>query len=1321
MRTGTKLGAATLAAGMLLAAAAHAATYYVDVNYDGANGTPDGTETRPYTTITAGVAAAEAVSGTHVVLIADGTYRSLLSLGNENFGAEGLVFTRTLTVSGGYVGQVSAGDFDWTEVSRTPRSTIIDLTGAGTRAFSTTGNATFDGLTIRNASHAKEGGAILRTGGHAQGVTIRNCLFANNIVAGNDGGAVSAHGRYAAVLIEDCDFMDNGARRGGAARVRGSPSTDTRVPLTIRRCTFADNHSTEYGGALEVPEGGPLTIEDCVFSGNEAGTHSGALLWASVGHAFTARRSIFAGNGSASGAAAVGTISRPTTYENCLFHGNAGPYTIEVTGGGLTVLHCTLAGNPNTVSALRVTQPLTVKNSIIVSNGLRGIQRTGTQLVDVDYNNVWGHSAGDYDGLSAGGNDISADPLFADAAGGDYRLAKGSPCVDAGTNLGVALDLSGIPRPTRAGFDMGAYEEWQIPIIANRAAVAQPTVAEARAEFTYESADIATHAFFVIDTADQGTNSLAAWWQSDDSGEQTQGVIFGHTFSGLSPNTTYFYRCMASNSYDVMWGPLASFKTPASGGATRLWTGLGGTALASTADNWLDGVAPSAGDYIVLDGSSSNLTWNAAAPQTVGNWTQTENYKGTVTFETTYPAYNTAFTNFAVTGDATVAGGTWTHLGHSSTPIKQNSDATRRYRLRVTVGGDLTVGAPAKIDLFGRGLVNDGISETIRGTLGGQRSNESQAALPLSDRTTKGSITAPEDVGRGGDWGNPNDRFGGGAVWLTVDGASVIDGEILARAGTWNSPANSPRHGSGGSIWLQTGTLAGSGLIDASNGDSGAYGGGGRVAVVVTNDTSFGNVRMRAYGGGSGPAAAGTVYKEHAGHGAGQGILVLDNNNQTHANYGQPYYAYGVTLMPDAANGGPVNLNAFAEVIVTNRAILGINTDTALDWSTANLHLHNRNQSFIAIRGTNNVVWPASFTVDGFTLLLDVDPNAAGNWTVTSGGRIARTFARQSTIRQLLNSYPLVPPLTLTLTGDLTVESGGEVTVQRMGYYSDAGPGRQADNRAASHGGQGGSSDGTGGNPVYGSILFPATSGSGGSWGTDNFSPAGGRMRLTVTGTTTLDGELNAMPDTAKQERASGGSVWLTTGYLTGSTGAINARGRDGALGGGGGRIAVYLTHGTGTGSVTLDARGGYHATNPGAAGTVYVQKPSDPAGGGRIAVWNQGRVQYNRAATPLTPAQALTSDLPPVYGAFGDDLTGAILDISANGRVKLTGNLTVKDVVITTGGYLETAGHTLSVDALEHHLDDPSKRGMGDTAMVDIYANIVWIGKNPGTLILLR
>jgi hypothetical protein len=92
-------------------------------------------------------------------------------------------------------------------------------------------------------------------------------------------------------------------------------------------------------------------------------------------------------------------------------------------------------------------------------------------------------SYSDIRGGALGTGNIDSDPRFVDPANGDFRLAPGSPCIDAGLNSavpeGIDTDLDGNPRfvddpdspdcwqaPGTCGdppvVDMGAYE-FQLP------------------------------------------------------------------------------------------------------------------------------------------------------------------------------------------------------------------------------------------------------------------------------------------------------------------------------------------------------------------------------------------------------------------------------------------------------------------------------------------------------------------------------------------------------------------------------------------------------------------------------------------------------------------------------------------------------------------------------------------------------------------------------------------------------------------------------------------------------------------------------------------
>lgn len=59
----------------------------------------------------------------------------------------------------------------------------------------------------------------------------------------------------------------------------------------------------------------------------------------------------------------------------------------------------------------------------------------------------------------AGTGNIASDPLFMNAAGGDFGLQALSPCIDTGTSTGApAADILGVTRPQGASVDIGAYE-----------------------------------------------------------------------------------------------------------------------------------------------------------------------------------------------------------------------------------------------------------------------------------------------------------------------------------------------------------------------------------------------------------------------------------------------------------------------------------------------------------------------------------------------------------------------------------------------------------------------------------------------------------------------------------------------------------------------------------------------------------------------------------------------------------------------------------------------------------------------------------------------
>jgi uncharacterized repeat protein (TIGR02543 family) len=218
----------------------------------------------------------------------------------------------------------------------------------------------------------------------------------------------------------------------------------------------------------------------------------------------------------------------------------------------------------------------------------------------------------------------------------------------------------------------------------------------------------------------------------------------------------------------------------------------------------------------------------------------------------------------------------------------------------------------------------------------------------------------------------------------------------------------------------------------------------------------------------------------------------------------------------------------------------------------------------------------------------------------------------------------------LDASGIVDADEKGEVNVNYRGYQHAAGPGagisRSDGGSGASYGGFGTRGKYTLPTSVYGSLMQPSDLGSGGGDGDTNSGGAGGgAIKLTISGTTSLFGNVTALGANYIPHYAgggSGGSVWMTTGALTGTGGVILANGGAGyggyGGGGGGGRIAVYYTTDTSNISYQAYGRNGYAY---GGAGTIYLKDVDESSGNLIIDNDNQDYIANDRdiGKTPIS------------------------------------------------------------------------------------------------------
>ncbi len=234
------------------------------------------------------------------------------------------------------------------------------------------------------------------------------------------------------------------------------------------------------------------------------------------------------------------------------------------------------------------------------------------------------------------------------------------------------------------------------------------------------------------------------------------------------------------------------------------------------------------------------------------------------------------------------------------------------------------------------------------------------------------------------------------------------------------------------------------------------------------------------------------------------------------------------------------------------------------------------------------------------------------------------------TMTQTANSNAQTYRLSLTVGGDLSIASGVQITATGKGYAS----GYPNGVTAGTHGGSV-----TAWSQVYGDFRNPTDIGAGG--GSSGLT-GGGAIRIVVTGTATVDGQLLARPSASDKENhifGAGGSIWLSAMSIEGS-GLINASGygsqAGGRSGGGGGRVALYVT---GEDSMSfplanVTATGTVGAWNKsGGAGTVFVKTRVQTNGTLVVDDVTVTSTEYRQhlhtrhAATPIPSGETWTLD----------------------------------------------------------------------------------------------
>ena len=359
-------------------------------------------------------------------------------------------------------------------------------------------------------------GGFAVDGGPTNRVAVTNALTIIS-VHGPDYASIVGHGPCGPDAVR-CAYLAADARLSGFTLMNGATLATGDADrnqsgggvwcesnAVVENCILQDNLATAAGGGIKNG-----AAQDCVLRGNQAPDGGGA---ADAG----LTQCLLVGNsaGNEGGGAYGGTVL------NSLVASNQAAY-----GGGCAraVLdHVSVAAN-HALQSGGGTYGGVASNSIVYLNSA-GVSWSNY------FNTICRYTCTAPDPLSLG--NVVADPGFAGAAAGNFRLRGDSPALDAALASGVTNDLLGVPRPL-AGVpggdpapDMGAYEYTAVHYVAPGGAHVYPFLSWADAATDLQSALDAADPFDTVLTS----NGVYATGGRASTGALTNRVTVGESIS----------------------------------------------------------------------------------------------------------------------------------------------------------------------------------------------------------------------------------------------------------------------------------------------------------------------------------------------------------------------------------------------------------------------------------------------------------------------------------------------------------------------------------------------------------------------------------------------------------------------------------------------------------------------------------------------------------------------------------------------------------------------------------------------------------------------
>ncbi|HYK00775.1 MAG TPA: Ig-like domain-containing protein [Thermoanaerobaculia bacterium] len=614
-------------------------------------------------------------------------------------------------------------------------------------------------------------------------------------------------------------------------------------------------------------------------------------------------------------------------------------------------------------------------------------------------------------------------------------------------------------------------------------------------------------------------------------------------------------------------------------------------------------------------------------------------------------------------------------------------------KLELTTTRGLYVACGAGIDPVGRGYnantsyTGAGRSTDFNGGSHFGRGGVHSGELGL----TYGSVYRPQEAGGGnGACCGLANAPGGGIVRITA-ASLAVDGLIRANGADADGAT-----GAGGSVWITTGRITGAGVIAANGGTNTnccnyGGGGGGAVALEYTDATSVLPVLQAVASTSSRLGGGGVVYVK--GPGATYGDVKIDNRSVNGQVTELPSLGNGTaqpgTAGATLATGRGANVPAYfaghwVEITSAGGTVKGTwRIAAVLPNSTTVTLAPNGSETIALVEGDK---WQGVYLFDTLRTtgvkLISVDPIRAAAMDATGSNELQNATTAQSvTVRGTVSATSIT-------SNDMTVETGGllrqfgsslmlnvqnltvrgSIDVTGQGYSANTSypnAGRSTDFNGGSHFGRGGVHSGELG-LTFGSLYRPqeAGGGNGACCGLAN-APGGGILRITA-GTMVVDGLIRSNGANSDGATGAGGSVWITTGRITG-TGTIAANGGTNTNccnygGGGGGAVALEYTDATSV----LPVLQAVAATSSrlGGGGVVYVKGPG--ATYGDVTIDNRsvngqvtelpslGNGTAQSGTTGVTLATGRSANVPAYFAGHWVEITSAAGTLKGTWRIAM-------------------------------------------------------------------